>query len=76
MLFSFYSISRFISHRFVLRHFMFRAIAAEEEDQQEEEEQRGDGSGDSDENLAKVAANVSDGLFFSFVFISIYNLIL
>lgn len=32
--------------------------AAEEEDQQEEEEQRGDGSGDSDENLAKVAANV------------------
>lgn len=31
---------------------------AEEEDQQEEEEQRGDGSGDSDENLAKIAANV------------------
>lgn len=30
--------------------------AAEEEDQQEEEEQRGDGSGDSDENLAKIAA--------------------
>lgn len=34
-------------------------FSAEEEDQQEEEEQRGDGSGDSDENLAKIAANVS-----------------
>lgn len=34
---------------------------AEEEDQQEEEEQRG--SGDSDENLAKIAANVSGQLF-------------
>lgn len=53
----------------------FRAIAAEEEDQQEEEEQRGDGSGDSDENLAKVAANVSDSFcLFVLVFISIYNL--
>lgn len=55
---------------FCLFHFIFVAafcdlcaIAAEEEEQQEEEEQRGEGSGDSDENLAKVAANVSDAIF-------------
>lgn len=37
--------------------------AAEEDDQQDAEEVAGgDGSGDSDENLAKIAANVSDNL--------------
>lgn len=37
--------------------------AAEEDDQQDAEEiAGGDGSGDSDENLAKIAANVSENL--------------
>lgn len=47
---------------------------AEEEDQQEEEEQRGDGSGDSDENLAKIAANVSVFLNFLSYWISCMSL--
>lgn len=42
--------------------------AAEEEDQQEEEEQRGDGSGDSDENLAKIAA-ANVGVLYSRLYI-------
>lgn len=43
----------------------WRAVCrtAEEDDQQDAEEVAGgDGSGDSDENLAKMAANVSDNL--------------
>lgn len=63
MLFSFHFSVPFIS--FVAAICDLCAIAAEEEEQQEEEEQRGDGSGDSDENLAKVAANVSGALLMS-----------
>lgn len=71
MLFSFLSFSHahslFLTHSFcIAASYILCAIAAEEEEQQEEEEQRGDGSGDSDENLAKVAANVSIETFFWF----------
>lgn len=49
--------------------------AAEEEDQQEEEEQRGDGSGDSDENLAKIAA-ANVGVLYSRLYIILNSQIL
>lgn len=43
--------------------YVHRDATAEEDDQQDAEEiAGGDGSGDSDENLAKIAANVSDNL--------------